>query len=290
MILVDHLSSVIPLRVVRGLAKWLGHVGYLVSVDTRRRVLKNLETGLSAELTAEQRKAVAKEAWINAVKGGFELFYASNSHGEEIFQSVSLEGKAHLDAALAEGRGVIAVTAHLGTFVLIGGRLLKEGYAFRSVIKEPRDGKMRDFLRELRRRQGSPLIPAAPEKECLRSILSTLRRNEIVCLTVDENRRRDGIVVDFLGRPAPTSRGPAVLSLRTGAKIVPMFILREPDDSHRIVIRPALEHVPSGDNDKDVYAVTLQMNKLISDYIRKYPSQWAWTNNRWKVLRKKGAA
>jgi KDO2-lipid IV(A) lauroyltransferase len=162
MILVDHLSSVIPLRVVRGLAKWLGHVGYLVSVDTRRRVLKNLETGLSAELTAEQRKAVAKEAWINAVKGGFELFYASNSHGEEIFQSVSLEGKAHLDAALAEGRGVIAVTAHLGTFVLIGGRLLKEGYAFRSVYSEKERDCLFDRGREQEEGRDSGGFPGTP--------------------------------------------------------------------------------------------------------------------------------
>ena len=121
-----------------------------------------------------------------------------------------------------------------------------------------------------------------PWRDALRNILAALRRNEIVCLLADEKKRRTGIDVEFFGQPAATALGPAVISLRTGSPVVPMFIVRNRDGMHTIYIEPALEHPVTGDRKEDERALTAAFTRVIERYIRAYPEQWFWINSRWR--------
>jgi KDO2-lipid IV(A) lauroyltransferase len=113
--------------------------------------------------------------------------------------------------------------------------------------------------------------------------LRGLRQNRIVYLIADERKKRDGILAPFLGKPALTTPGPAVLSLRTGAPIIPMFVTKREGRKHVIEILPPIDIEKTGNIEKDIYNLTEAANNAISDYIRKYPDQWAWTNPRWKI-------
>ena len=115
-------------------------------------------------------------------------------------------------------------------------------------------------------------------------MLNCLRKNEIICFIADENKRRGGVEVDFFGHNTPTAVGPAVLSLRTGAALVPLFIVRQKDNTHKIIIEPALECNLSGNKSEDIHTLTSAFTKRIEFYIREYPDQWLWTNRRWKGL------
>ena len=86
----------------------------------------------------------------------------------------------------------------------------------------------------------------------------------------------------FFGQKASTAIGPAVLALRTGAPIVPVFIIRENDNTHTIIIEPEIEYEPSGDPDRDIYTITSTFTRIIESYVRRYPSQWPWISNRWR--------
>jgi len=121
-----------------------------------------------------------------------------------------------------------------------------------------------------------------PWERALRQILSCLRKNEIVCILADEKKSKTGVLVDFFGYPAPTAPGPAVLALRTGAPLVPIFIVRRDDGSHHIYIEPQLELSLNGDRSSDIPAVVSAYTKVIENFIRMYPDQWFWINNRWK--------
>jgi KDO2-lipid IV(A) lauroyltransferase len=112
--------------------------------------------------------------------------------------------------------------------------------------------------------------------------MSSLRNNEIVCLLADENKKDSETVVEFFGHPAPTAIGPAVLSLRTGALIVPIFIVRHADLTHTIFIEPHLTPVLTGNISEDIFTITTAYTKVIEHYVRKYPDQWFWVNRRWK--------
>jgi len=273
----------IPFKIINLLSHILGSLGYLVSFRTRKRIMNNLHKAFQDTLEQKKKKSIARITFVNIIKGYFETMLSCNSFKHKVLNQISVTGEEHLKTALEGGKGIIAVTAHFGNFILMGTKLHEEGYPFYTVIREPRDPRIARVLRRYRSMMGFPSIPAQPRKLCIRSIFAHLRSNKIVCLIVDENKKRGGITVDFLGHPAPTVKSPAFIALKTGAAIIPIFIVRQKKDFHNIIINPPLHYTITGDKTQDIYTITLHITKIIESYITHYPTQWYWINDRWKT-------
>jgi KDO2-lipid IV(A) lauroyltransferase len=102
-------------------------------------------------------------------------------------------------------------------------------------------------------------------------------------LVADEQQRRGGLPVLFFGQTAYTPVGPAILSLKTGAPILPMFVLRENRIQWTLVIGPPIEIEMTADEKKNLETLTAEFTRTIEDAVRQYPSQWTWLNRRWKL-------
>jgi KDO2-lipid IV(A) lauroyltransferase len=97
----------------------------------------------------------------------------------------------------------------------------------------------------------------------------------------DERKKGSDVEVKFFGHTALTATGPAVISLKTGAPIVPIFIVRTGEDTHTIFIEPQLGIHYHGVIADTVTAVMADCTKVIEKYVRRYPEQWFWFKNRW---------
>ncbi|MGH7784745.1 MAG: lysophospholipid acyltransferase family protein, partial [Candidatus Binatia bacterium] len=181
----------------------------------------------------------------------------------------------HRRHALAEGKGVLALSAHLGSFTLIGARLAAAGYPFSVVVKDPGDARFAQLITDFRSQVGIQTISAKPRREAVRGILKALRENRIVLVIADEFKSGD-IMVDFLGQNCPAPRGPATLALRTGAVTLPMFAIRQADDSLVLTVGTAIEPVQKEDLEESVAATTALYTRYLEDAIRRYPDQWNW--------------
>jgi KDO2-lipid IV(A) lauroyltransferase len=115
-----------------------------------------------------------------------------------------------------------------------------------------------------------------------RQILGALARNEILGILMDQDTKVDGVFVDFFGRPAYTPKGPVALALATGAVLLPVFILRQPDDTHKISFLPIYQLQLSGDKEADMLRNTAQLTRIIEEQIRQTPQQWVWMHQRWR--------
>ena len=186
-----------------------------------------------------------------------------------------LEGEEHIQRALEKGKGVLALSAHLGSFTLIGARLAASGYPFSAVIKSPRNQRFAKLLDHYRRQIGIHTIAAKPRRQAVRGILQALRENRIVLIIADEFRSGD-VTVDFFGVKVPAPRGPATLALRTEAATLPMFAIRRSAD--RIVLRVDAPILPlrSDDLEASVVGTTALYTRRIEAAIREYPDQWNW--------------
>ena len=112
---------------------------------------------------------------------------------------------------------------------------------------------------------------------------SISRQNEIVCILGDQREVHGGVFVDFFNHPAGTATGPVILAMRTGAGIVPMFSLRESGGKHVVVIEPVFELSSTGNREEDIRANTLRLSRIIESYVRRFPAQWLWLHQRWKL-------
>jgi KDO2-lipid IV(A) lauroyltransferase len=91
-----------------------------------------------------------------------------------------------------------------------------------------------------------------------------------------------GVFVDFFGKPARTPVGPILLPYKTGSPIIPMAIVRIPDNKYKIIVKPRVELVFSDDREKDAQQTTQRCTKVLESIIREYPDQWLWMHDRWK--------
>lgn len=276
----------LPLKTSYAIARTLSHASLKILTKQRNTILGNMDVAFGQTMNEEEKMVAAREAMTNMLKGYFETFYMASRFRKKIDDIVTIEGREHLDKALAHGKGAIALSAHFGNFTILGAVMARETYPFYTVIREPKSKQVAKIFATIRDLMNLKWIPAQPRGTCLKKMLNCLRHNQIVCLITDEHKRRGGVNVDFFGHNSPTAAGPAVLSLRTGAAIVPLFIIRQKDDTHKVIVEPALTFNPTGNQEEDIRRITSMFTERIEFYIKSYPTQWFWLNRRWKGLSK----
>ena len=260
-----------------------GDILYGILRRPRRRIHHNLNIAFGEGLSEAERNSIARSVLRFFAKNWLELFFYAGDKKQAVRDRITVTGLEYLDRALAKGKGVIAVSGHIGNYGLLGTQFTERGYDFTVVIREPKNPGIAKTYEIGRANMGLRTISTTPERRFFTSALKALARNGILCLISDENKRAGGVFVDFFGRPASTPPGPAALALRTGAAIVPVFITRNPDNSQRITIEEEIPWEKSGDAESDVLAITARYTAVIEQRIRCDLSQWMWTNFRWRT-------
>jgi KDO2-lipid IV(A) lauroyltransferase len=264
-------------------SKAAGTMAFYLIKKYRNRVLSNLSLAFEGEKDPKTIKKLAKEVFINFTQTPLETVYAYFHPFEKFLLKIEIQGKEYLDSALAQRKGVIALGAHLGPFTLVGGRLSLEGYSFNLIINEGGFPRLWKRLGDYQRGLGQKPFPPKPATTSVKKCLNCLHRNEILYLVTDEQKRRGGIPVPFFGQTAYTPLGPAIFSLKTGAPILPMFIVRERGFPKTLFIGGPIELERTSEEKKDIELLTAKFTKAIEDFIRQYPGQWTWLNRRWKL-------
>ena len=222
-----------------------------------------------------ERKAMVWRIWKNFLLGLFEAGASIDSPKEAIIAKVRVEGEQHLRDALAQRKGVLALSAHLGNFAIIGARLAAAGYPFSVVVKHPSNEEFAQLITKYRAQVGIDTISAKPRREAVRKIVQALRENRIVLVIADEFKSGE-VTVEFMGQNLPAPRGPATLALRTGAVTLPMFASRQSDDSIVLAIGRPIEAVHRESLEDTITATTALYTRHLEDVIRRYPDQWSW--------------
>ena len=234
------------------------------------------------EKNKEEIEAIIKKNFSNIGQGMMEMLYFL-SHPELVPARITYEGEQHLKKALSDGRGVIAVTAHFGNFPLMMLALAQRGYPAHCVIRPARDEELEKYLLRRRTEVGLKTIYAIPRKECVDATLKALRSNELVFIPLDQHfGSGGGVYVDFFGQKAATATGPVVFARRAKAAILPMFIIRQKDDHHKVIIEPPVALAEHEQEDEALRLSVEKITRLIEQYIRKYPYEWGWMHRRWK--------
>ena len=237
---------------------------------------QNLRAVMGGEFaTKEEAKSIVRTAWRNFARGIYETVCTLHAPKESLKSIALIEGEEHLNGALAKGKGVIALSAHLGNFSIIGARLTSEGYPFSALVKQPREDRFARLIDDMRTRVGVKTISARPRRKAVNEIIRALRGNEMVLIIADEFKST-GVEVDFFGHPSPVPRGPVTLALRTGAVILPMFMIRDRSDRLTLYIGPELDLVQSGDLQQDVNTNVTLFSRRLEEMVRRYPDQWNW--------------
>lgn len=268
-------------RTISVMSSVLGFLWHGLDSNHRAVVLKNLELAWGDELNSSERQSICRRNFDNLARIILEAPYLRALNASNLENFITFSGMENFDSALQKGKGVLVLGSHFGNWELMSlGFSLR--YAPFNVVVRPLDNPSLDRLIDgIRCRTGNRTIP---KKGAARSILRSLSRNEIVALLLDQNVDwYEGVFVPFFKQTACTNKALAILALRTGAPVVPVYNLRMPDGRYRLFAEPEAPLIRTGDTTSDVEENTACFNRIIEGYVRRWPEQWFWMHKRWKT-------
>lgn len=266
----------LPLGIARAIGASIGTLAFALRI--RRKVCISNITAAMGVSQAEAAR-IMRQSYQNLGRALMEFSAFKRWSREDLLDQVVIEGAEHLEAVRAAGCGAVAVGGHLGCWELAGITIAALGYPTNFLVGEQSNRRIDDVMNELRLAQGVIIVPRAFS---LRKALTALRANEFVVLLADQDARKGGVIVDFLGRPASAVRGPALFAIRARSAIIPFSSHRE-GRRHRVIFEAPLWPDPALDEESAVVDLTHRNADALAKRIRAHPEEYFWPHRRWKT-------
>lgn len=232
------------------------------------------------EFSPAEVRRVAAASYDSLGRTSIEAALLPGTSREAILARMErVDGWEHLEAALAQGRGVIAATGHLGNWEYGAAYLAARGVPFDAIARGMANPIFEDYVTRTREQAGVMVIH---DREAVRRTPRSLRDNRVVAFVADHDALGlASTFVPFFGRPAKTPRGPGVFALRFDAPMVYIIVPRQPSGRYVMHIAP-VEITRTGDKEADIDAYVLRFTQMLEATVRAHPEQYFWQHRRWR--------
>ncbi|HEY9287233.1 MAG TPA: lysophospholipid acyltransferase family protein [Candidatus Dormibacteraeota bacterium] len=262
-------------RLPRRLAYAIGVIASTLAFPLLARQRKALEANLHQvlpELPAPQLRKLAWRNWLNYCKAWIDFFKIPRMEKQRLSSLLSPFGLEHLDTAMAAGRGVIVVSAHMGSWELAAASWAASFGEIGVMVEQIEPRRLFEHVYQLRSKMGIRVIPLS--RTGARDIMRMLKDHRMVVLAMDRDILNTGGRFRFFGRMARFPTGAVEIALKTGAPILPAFCMRDQNDAYVAVGEPPLFLTRSEDHEADVRGAMEQILATFERYIKRYPDQW----------------
>jgi Kdo2-lipid IVA lauroyltransferase/acyltransferase len=268
-------ARTLPLPVLYTFARIVGALVFVFSRNDRRNVRHNLNIILTGQPSSARSKRLLWQFFQNYAFYMVDFFRLLSMTLEESASFAQLlEGRHHLDQALAKGRGAILLTAHLGHWEIGGLGLRALGYPVNVVTIKHNSFFTNNLINLMRSRHGIRIIELGNSTYDVIEIVNALYRNEVVAVLGDRAiSERSGTAMLF-GRETPLPLGPLLLAMTTRAPVVPAFSVMKAPGHYCGIIEEALRLQNGRDREQALKQNLQQVASVFERYIRRYPDQW----------------
>ena len=271
----------LPRKLARGLVGILTWLLYLLLGRLRRVGERNLELAVP-ESPPSERKRILRTVFRNLGWQLVEFCRMPRYTAENTRNWIRTEGLEHFLAAQSRGRGVLVLTGHLGAWELSSFYHSLMGHPMGMVIRRLDNKLLDEYVNRIRCLRGNRVLH---KDDFARGLLTAMRAGETVGILMDTNMTPpQGVFAQFFGIEACTASGLARVALKTGAAVLPGFLVWEAKERRYVLhFGPELRFTKTGDAVRDILAATQQCNDVLEAWIRRYPDQWLWIHRRWKT-------
>lgn len=199
---------------------------------------------------------------------------------EVLNSKIRVEGLEYLKENIRPDRGVVMVSGHFGLWEFIPQWLTLNGFKMTSVARIQKNRYVDKWFNEMRERNGAHVTDSGYG---LRDILRALHNGHILGLMMDQDNGKQGIFMKFMGKWASAPTGPAVISMKLGCPVVPIYVFPDYEGKHLLKIYPPIDVTKYEKNIIGQQKLTQEYNNLHEAIIRSKPEQWFWLHRRWKT-------
>ena len=275
----------LPRKTSLKIARVLGRLAWHVDSRHRRRALSNVGAAFVGEKSLAEMREIARNNFIHIAQTAVELVRGLEITPENYNDYFTYEGTEIAEPILKKrdetGKGIIAITAHLGSQEMMLAHVLKYGIGKESIVtKRIRNPYIDYYIQTQREKFRANVLPhRGSGKEIVRRIL----RGEIIVFVLDQRASvYEAVRCRFFGRPVLAHKAIAQLALAFDLPVVPVFAIRTEDGRYRFIYQTPINLIKTGDMEKDTQTNTQLFQDCIERMVRLYPEQWWWAHDRWK--------
>lgn len=253
-------------------AATISDIQHFFSFQDRKAVQNNLRTILP---NSRNIPFLTREVFRNFGRYLVEFFKTSELIDDDFIKSnIEINGAQHLENAAKGGKGGIVVSAHIGNWELGAMLVSKLGYPLMAVALPHKERPVNDLFNQRREAKG---ITVVPTNTAIRRCTEQLKENKFIALVADRDFNNRGIEMEFLGRKMLIPKGPAMFSWKTGAPIIPVFLVR--GEKGKFIMNCYKPIDPPSQNttqseEEVILGIMRRYLSVIEEQIRLYPSQW----------------
>lgn len=279
LMLLSKIACHTPYKVLMAAGWLLGQLYYLLIKKERERAVAQMSFALS--LSDSEARRLVRQSFVNLARNVLEILYMPCLNEQNVCEYLEIDHLERMRDALAEGHGVVVLTGHVGTWEWLSAAFSLNGMPVTAIAKQQPKADYSRALNDLRAaihveifsRGTGEMIAAA----------KALKQGKILGFLADQDAGPTGAFIEFLGKVASTPLGPAVFARKFNAPIIPAFILRQPSGKHKVVVGEILRYRDTGDPEKDLFDLTVEMTGILEAVIRDNPTQWLWFQKRWNT-------
>jgi len=273
--------AALPRPLARRVGAGVGAIAFSALPRLRRTGLRNLELAFPS-MPPSERRLLLRRLYRHLGWQLAEFCHMSRYTRENSRERIRYQGLEHYLAARDRGKGVLIVTGHLGAWELSSFWHSLMGHPMAMVIRRLDNPRVDRLVNEIRCLHGNRVLH---KDDFARGLLSAMRQGETVGILMDTNMTPpQGVFVPFFGTEACTASGLARVALRTGAAVLPGFLVWEASEGKYVLhFGEEIPLVRTGDDELDTLENTARFTAVIESFVRRYPDQWLWVHRRWKT-------
>jgi KDO2-lipid IV(A) lauroyltransferase len=275
------LSNFLPRKAWLSICGFLGRVTYHFLTETRRLIIKHLTLAYANEKSTDEIHELSKRVFTMLGKNAGDILRARRVKSlADLDKFLVVHGMENYKNATAKGKGVIFLTSHLGAFDLQITVMALHGLKPNIIGTPLKDPRLNELLFDYRNSYGAVAVERG--KETFR-LIKALKGAGSVAILIDQDTKVKSRFVEFFGNLAATPVGASILAMKTGAAIVPTYIVLGEDGLQHMYILPEIPWSENNDEEVNIVANTQNYTRFIEDVIRQHPDQWVWMHERWKT-------
>ncbi len=280
LLLLEKFLMLLPHKARKSFFTFLAYIGYISSKKYRNIARQNLNYAFDNSLSDAEIKAITKYSFKNLLYNFLYLMEMRNLSKEEIAKKITIVNKEAVDKVHAQGRGVIYATPHYCAWELGAAGLALKVEPIAAVYKKLKNRIYEQWLLEARARFGNTNLE---KTNVIKPLIKLVKAGKASGILIDTNiKQKEGVMIEFMGKPLRQTATPAYLARKFDAAIIPAHIRTDDEENYTIILGDEIKVNKTDDAQKDILEATQAQADWLSNIITKEPKFWFWLHRRWK--------
>lgn len=279
-LLFEKFLMILPANIRKLFFILLAKIAYLSSKKYRKIAYQNLTYAFDGSKSDKEIKEITKYAFKNLMFNFLYLMELRHMSKEELSKKVKVQNIKAVEEAHAEGRAIIYVTSHYSSWELGGASIGAFIEPIAAVYKKLKNSKYEQWMLEARSSFGNTNLEM---KKVLKPLIKLIKKGEASGLLIDTNmKKREGVIVSFMGKPIRQTSTPAYLARKFNAAIIPVTIRTDDEKNYTLILFDEIKVQKTEDIEADILKATQLQADWLTDIITAEPKFWFWLHKRFK--------